>query len=290
MMVINIDIICKGRCKGKTHDLILESARTGIPILTAYDSRYIVDQARYMGVKINQPMNIKEYMYYKSNNSLENSPNWSGKLLLDEVDIVLEKLLNAHIEMVTCTPNNYKEKGERSMNMKDFIGCYNGTALLSTWDTKPCIKIDTNPSYKFELTKSGKLILGIKDVNIIVPNKVVEVTFEDGTKEKSVCKEPDVFSLEMAISICVSKKLMGGSNIYNNTIKRGMKIYNSKKKKEAEDKAEQERIERKRAKKKIQKERRIAKRAEMEKERQIEIQKEAYVRAMQYMEEKKNLA
>lgn len=125
----------------------------------------------------------------------------------------------------------------------------------------------------------------ITDVKVIVPNKVVEVTFADGTKEKSVCREPDVFSLESAISICISKKIMGGSSAYNNAVKRGVKVYEDKRKKEELDKAEQERIEKKRAKRQAYKKRRAAKREEIEKEKQIEIQKEAYIRAMKYMKE-----
>ena len=108
---------------------------------------------------------------------------------------------------------------------------------------------------KFELPRGQwiPLILEQKfvkvvDVNIIVPDKVVEVTFADGTKEKSVCREPDVFSLESAISICISKEIMGGSSAYNNAVKRGMKLYEDKQKKEVFEKAEQERIEKKRAK------------------------------------------
>ena len=123
----------------------------------------------------------------------------------------------------------------------------------------------------------------ITDVKIIVPNKVVEVTFLDGTKEKSVCREPDVFSLESAISICIRKKIMGGSSAYNNAVKRGIKVYEEKLKREEFDKAEQERIEKRRAKRQAYKERRAAKREEVEKEKQIEIQKEAYIRAMEYM-------
>ena len=123
----------------------------------------------------------------------------------------------------------------------------------------------------------------ITDVKIIVPNKVVEVTFSDGTKEKSVCREPDVFSLESAISICISKKIMGGSSAYNNAVKRGIKVYEDKLKREELDKAEQKRIEKRRAKRQAYKERRVAKREEIEKEKQIEIQKEAYIRAMEYM-------
>ena len=127
----------------------------------------------------------------------------------------------------------------------------------------------------------------VVDVNIIVPDKVVEVTFADETKEKSVCREPDVFSLESAISICISKKVMGGSSAYNNAVKRGMKVYEDKQKKEAAEKAEQERIEKKRVKRLAYKKRRDAKRIEeenqrkkKEREEQIEIQREAYLRAM----------
>ena len=125
--------------------------------------------------------------------------------------------------------------------------------------------------------------LKIKDVNIIVPNKVVEVIFRDKTKEKAVCHEDDVFSLETAIGICISKKIMGGSSAYNNAVKRGIKVYEDKLKKEEFNKAEQERIEKRRAKRQAYKERRVAKREEIEKEKQIEIQKEAYIRAMEYM-------
>lgn len=130
----------------------------------------------------------------------------------------------------------------------------------------------------------------VVDVNIIVPNKVVEVTFADGKKEKSVCREPDIFSLESAISICISKKIMGGSSAYNNAVKRGMKVYEDKQKKEATEKTEQERIEKKLAKRLAYKERRAVKRAEeenqrkaREREEQIAIQTEAYLRAMDIM-------
>lgn len=123
----------------------------------------------------------------------------------------------------------------------------------------------------------------ITDVNIIVPNKVVEVTFSDGIKEKSVCHEEDTFSLEAAIAICISKKIMGGSSAYNNAVKRGVKVYEDKLKREELDRAEQERIEKRRAKRLAYKKRRDEKKAQIEKERQIEIQKEAYIRAMEYM-------
>lgn len=185
----------------------------------------------------------------------------------------------------------------------------NGINSKICWNVKPVIR--SNPKSIVETLSNGsaKLILdelnndiykefknmigdfdmekcSVVDVNIIVSNKVVEVTFADGTKEKSVCREPDVFSLESAISICISKKVMGGSSAYNNAVRRGMKVYEDKQKKEAAEKAEQERIEKKRAKRLAYKERRAAKR----REEQIAIQAEAYLRAMKSIEDSKNVS
>lgn len=120
----------------------------------------------------------------------------------------------------------------------------------------------------------------IEDVRVIVPNKVVEVTFVDGSKQKSVCDDENTFSLEMAISICIAKKLLGGTSKYNKVIDSGLKAYQDRLNKEIKDKEEKERIEKKRAKRLAYKQRRAERRAAEEKERQIEIQKEAYVRAM----------
>lgn len=125
----------------------------------------------------------------------------------------------------------------------------------------------------------------IKAVDILVPNKVVQVTFTDGSAEKAVCQEPDVFSLEQAISICIAKKMMGGSGAFNNAVRRGIKVYNDKLNKEVADKAEQERIARKKAKDAEKRALRRAKKEQQEKEKQIEIQAEAFVRATQRMKE-----
>lgn len=120
----------------------------------------------------------------------------------------------------------------------------------------------------------------IADVNIIVPNKVVEVTFMDGDKQKAVCQEPDVFSLEQAISICLTKHLLGGSGAYNKAVKNGIKVYEEKKRAEWMAKAEEKRIANRRAKKAAY----MKRKADKKKEEQIEIQKEAYVRALKEVE------
>lgn len=115
--VINIELICKSRGCGKTYDLIMESARTGIPILTPYNPRYIADQVRWMGVKIPHPMSVQEYKYFKNNGSLLNSKDWKGKLLIDEVDGVLEQLLGTHVVIATCTPDSMNKKENNNMDL-----------------------------------------------------------------------------------------------------------------------------------------------------------------------------
>lgn len=140
----------------------------------------------------------------------------------------------------------------------------------------------TYPLPLFYASSSGKS-KKITDVNIIVPNKVVEVTFADGDKQKAICQEPDVFSLEQAISICITKHLLGGSSAYNKAVKSGFKVYEEKQRVEQMLKAEEERIVKRRTKKAAY----MKRRAEKRREEQIEIQKEAYVRAMREVEMKK---
>lgn len=111
-------------------------------------------------------------------------------------------------------------------------------------------------------TSQKELIPDIKDVTIH-QNHVVIVEFVDGTTEKAVLHPDDKFSIEQGISICITKRLIGGSAVYNKLIDRAMKIM--KKNRLAEAKEEQEKVMRKeRAKKYAEKKalRRAAKREE----------------------------
>lgn len=47
----------------------------------------------------------------------------------------------------------------------------------------------------------------IQDINVIVPNKVVEITFKDNEKEKMVCHEDDTFDLRRCCFIAIAKHL-----------------------------------------------------------------------------------
>ena len=125
--------------------------------------------------------------------------------------------------------------------------------------------------------KSEKYIIpDIKDIK--VSKNVVFVTFADNTKVKAVLNAEDEFNLEQAISICITKKLLGdnGSSIYNKLIKRAFEVdeQNKMKAEEARLKAEEEKRLEEEA---IARERRIK---QKKREEAIEIQKEAYLRAM----------
>lgn len=111
----------------------------------------------------------------------------------------------------------------------------------------------------------------------------VIVTFADGAKEKAICDERDRehFDLDYGITICLCKKILGGSSVYNKLMKKIHKEMERKKQLKAfedaleEAKKRSEQLERQRA----------AKRRAAEREREIEIQKEAYLRAMREMQQ-----
>lgn len=146
----------------------------------------------------------------------------------------------------------------------------------------------------------------ITDIDIIVPDKVVEVTFADGLKEKMVCQKEDTFNLRNCLFIAIAKHLykkdytlegiewkafeLTHLKKYVKIVDSALKAFDKKQKNvaklEENRKAELERIERKRAKRQAYKERRAAKREQVEKEKQIQIQKEAYIQAMEYINNK----
>ena len=147
---------------------------------------------------------------------------------------------------------------------------------------------------------------GVCSVNIIVPNRVVEVTFNDDlyTKVKTVCDKNDIFYLERALYIAYAKRLYNGKytsegiekkadefkyeKYYVSKVKNALKVYECQQKLAALDKEEEEIKYRQKQKRHERNERRRARRAEERKNEQIAVQKEAYLQAMREFEEKKN--
>ncbi len=56
-------------------------------------------------------------------------------------------------------------------------------------------------------------------------DKVVITWFSDGTKEKAICHELDTFDVETGLTVCLVKKMCGGSSTFNNTIRKAIKIH-----------------------------------------------------------------
>lgn len=121
---------------------------------------------------------------------------------------------------------------------------------------------------------SKELIPDIEDVKIY-NNCAIVVKFMDGTTEKAVVHQCDEFSIEQGISICITKKLVGGSSIYNKLIDRAIRVFLKNDAKRTEEaRAKEDRRERKK-----KNEEKKARREAAMREKSIEIQKEAYVRA-----------
>lgn len=151
--------------------------------------------------------------------------------------------------------------------------CDNSAHSSITWEP---VRTSYFPSSAFEPFNVAKKSVKISDVKILSPNKVVQVIFEDGTSEKAVCDKEDTFSLETGITVCIAKKLLGGTKEYNKEIRNAVKTM------ERNEKIEKEREERRK---------RIAEKRKREdekrRERKIKIQEEAYYRAMKRMESEK---
>jgi len=105
-------------------------------------------------------------------------------------------------------------------------------------------KPDVNPETKSTINCNGKSISitfyenGYKKntktimpdiVDVLVYNdSVVTVKFADGTSEKAVKHPDDTFSIEQGVSICIAKKLAGGSSVFNKLVERVLKVKNDK--------------------------------------------------------------
>ena len=124
-------------------------------------------------------------------------------------------------------------------------------------------------------TSAKDLIPDIKDVTVHA-DCVVIVDFVDGTTEKAVLHPDDSFSIEQGISICITKKLVGGSAIYNKLVERALKVKKNneeaKAKRDAEEKERKERHKKYVAKK--------AARKAQKREDYINLHKEAFLRAL----------
>ena len=135
----------------------------------------------------------------------------------------------------------------------------------------------TTTNYDKHESKPKKTSINLDIVDYkVINDKVVIVTFNDGSTEKSICHGDDVFDLERAIELCICKKKFGGNKDYYAAIRKALKQVrdiDTKKKKDAEEK---ERI----ANRKAKYAERKAKRMDKKRKAQIDLQTESFVAAM----------
>ena len=122
----------------------------------------------------------------------------------------------------------------------------------------------------------------VKSVDVY-NDKVVKVTFDDGSFTKSVCSDNDHFDVDVGITICLLKKLLGDkpNREYANLIRDIHKVMDKNEKEKQKAKEEKE-LQRKRQRKAELK--KAANHLKWKRE-MIDIQKQAIIEADKYLSE-----
>lgn len=95
-------------------------------------------------------------------------------------------------------------------------------------------KLESQPHPRFKVAPS--FITDVQSYN----NRAVRVWFSDKTSETAVCAPDDTFSLETGITICIMKKLLGGTKEYNKVVRNALKTMNANVEAKAKAEAEKE--------------------------------------------------
>lgn len=87
------------------------------------------------------------------------------------------------------------------------------------------LNFNTATVYKVPKICAVPEIVDVKVIN----NKVIIMTFIDGTQTKAVCDKDDTFNLEVGIGICITKRLMSddeqtGNSMFNKSIKKALRV------------------------------------------------------------------
>ena len=158
----------------------------------------------------------------------------------------------------------------------------NNIYTTPSWINIPNATVATT-SYTISTAQTG--FITIKDINEfkkieeLVPQKVYRFTFHDGTVVKTICAETDVFDLEYAFYLALSKKLFSKTHTfsgilyktqelyfqkyYAKIVKKGIKLFN-KTQKEKQEKEEQKEIKKRQHEKYVAKKIRAKERKKLE--------------------------
>ena len=194
-----------------------------------------------------------------------------------------------------------------AVNSTSTTPTYTFSGTLGTYNTDTICRLfgmsigtDTDKRIK---EKNGSLYIGavklmpsVKEINPIYnkDNEMIgiKMMFSDGSIEKSICDNEDIFNYDYGVVICLMKKILSniastdkytGTYYFNKIVdlafRGNLKTFEEK----AKEETEKIKAEYRKAKNRLRKERQKAAKREAE----IEIQKEAYLRAMNEFEGRK---
>lgn len=236
--MVDIEVLEMPRGSGKTTLLIKESAKTGRPIITdtINNAKNISDMANDMGLRINEPISASRWVSGGYNSDKYRIDKVVDEFIVDDVDNVLRCIFGKPIGKATYTPKELKapnsdvhncslnNEGKMYFNMNGLqlrtdsngtLECYLGSDFgwipINSKDKEEKSRMSNSYNLKdfgyFSADVYEAMKRCIKDINVIVPNKVVEITFCDNEKEKMVCHEEDTFDLRRCCFIAIAKHL-----------------------------------------------------------------------------------
>ena len=176
--------------------------------------RTIIDRLRAEDQKIimKKITNAEDYMIEAISEKLLHISDCSDSYLYKLCEV--NKLLlqgNTLLEIIQCLQENRYLSYKEGDYMNAMCTTNNGMDAMIK-DNKLYIALK-DICITHEETKS-MLSEIIKDINIIVSDKVVEVTFADGLKEKMVCHKDDTFNLRNCLFIAIAKHLYENDYIF----------------------------------------------------------------------------
>lgn len=188
-----MEILQLPRGSGKTKHLIEYSAKYNVPIVTPFNKDCIIQMANEMGLKIPEPIYFPHFMKNKHTSCYDKLYWEHDEILVDDLPILLTQVFSGlNIAVATMTPDNIINKNEDK-----YMDTYNFTIP------------NNNTLYDlYEKTNSHVTTSKyIESFKVVVPNKVIIVSFKDGKNEKVVCDKNDTFDLRRGLFIAIAKHL-----------------------------------------------------------------------------------
>lgn len=182
-------ILSMDRGQGKTTQAIIESAKTGLPILCMDDGARIdiLRKAKMMNTDIPIPMSVY---------AIQHNP-WirDTEVIIDELDFVLGNLIGTRVHMATLTPSETSNRYGYNM-VKAF-------------------------NFNNEGNKEERPFISNDDIEDVIFNKPATIVkWKDGTKTVVKCNSNDIYNPETGLAMCIVKRANANKGKFNEIFKK----------------------------------------------------------------------